>query len=150
MEPVTLRRANPEDAAQIHQVHRASITELCGSDYTAEQIEAWIGPRKHEDYVQAIEAVSVYVAEKGSQVVGFGMFDQQNGLVLATYVHPSHVGAGIGSDLLGAMEAEAASAGLSKVWLNATLNSVSFYQAHGFESLGRSTNTLPDGVALPL
>ena len=69
--------------------------------------------------------------------------------MLAVYVHPDHVGVGVGSRLLGALEADARSAGVNKLWLHATLNSVSFYQKHGFVSLGPETNTLPIGVDLP-
>ncbi len=149
MRPVRIRPAVPGDAVHILRTHQASIAELCSGHYTPGQIEAWIGPRTADDYVKALEAARVYVAEEGSQLVGFAMVDVKAGIVLATYVHPDHVGRGVGSLLLGAVEAEAESSGLTKLWLNATLNSVPFYQARGYESLGPATNTLPGGVNLP-
>lgn len=40
---ILVRRAQPEDAFQMHHVHVTSVRTLCASDYTYEEIEAWVG-----------------------------------------------------------------------------------------------------------
>ncbi len=143
-----IRRAHASDAERICRTHVASIRRLCSTEYSPEQIAAWVGTRTAGDYLKAIEVATVFVAEREGEIAGFAIFDVEEGLILAIYVHPDQVRRGIGSRLLKAIEAEAQAAGLSKLWLNATLNSVMFYQARGYDSLGATTNTLPNGVDL--
>ena len=38
-----IRRARLTDSLGIHEAHMRSIRELCGADYTPEQINAWGG-----------------------------------------------------------------------------------------------------------
>ena len=149
---VTVRKANVQDAEAICRVHKASITTLCCKYYTPEQIKVWAGPRKPENYERLIiagEAV-LLVAELRDVIVGFSMLDHQTGELHALYVHPDNVRCGVGERLLEAAESEARHHGnLMKLTLNATLNSVNFYQSRGYSNLGEATNTLPSGVDLP-
>lgn len=144
-----IRRAELADSENICRVHKASITALCGGDYTPGQIEAWIGQRQAVDYVKAIQSACFFVAEEDGQIIGFSLMQPAQGVINAVYVHPEHVGRGVGTLLLAALEREARAAGLSRVTLNATLNSVLFYKARGYESCGSGMNTLPSGVELP-
>ena len=44
-----IRQAVTRDAAQLVDIHSRSVSVLCSGDYTAKQIEAWIGKRtQHE------------------------------------------------------------------------------------------------------
>ena len=47
-----VRFATPADAEAICRVHVASIRESCAGDYTPQQIEAWAGPKRPEDYIR--------------------------------------------------------------------------------------------------
>ena len=150
MEVIQIRRATLQDAEAICLVHKASITELCSSHYTPEQIEGWAGPKKPDDYQQSIKDGIMLVAERENEVVGLaGMMDPAKGIIEALYLHPDHIGQGIGTRLLDALEGESKSAGAPKVTLKATLNSVSFYQARGFSSLGEGVHSLPSGIQVP-
>jgi N-acetylglutamate synthase-like GNAT family acetyltransferase len=131
------------------EVHKASIVELCSGHYTAEQIAAWADPRHPEEYERTIRSMSTLVAEHNGRIVGFAMADWDQGLVLALYVQPGYAGVGVGSELLRELEAEAGSAGVTELWLHATLNSVSFYERRGFVSCGPATNMLPNECELP-
>ena len=144
-----IRQATLKDTAAICRVHRASITTMCSSHYTPEQIEVWAGPKQPQDYEGAIERTAFFVAEEGCEVVGLSFLDRDSGEVHAVYVHPDYAERGIGTALLTALEEEARLSNLSTVTLNATLNSVSFYENRGFSSLGEATNTLPSGIGLP-
>jgi putative acetyltransferase len=90
----------------------------------------------------------VLAAEVEKQLAGFAQLDPHSGELHALYVAPVHAGTGVGSRLLAAVEEQAASAGLPSVGLNATLNSVSFYEARDYVSKGEGVNRLPSGREL--
>ncbi len=146
---VSIRRAVPGEGAEMCEVHKASIAQLCRGHYTAEQIAVWADPRHPEEYERAIRSTPTFVAEHDGMMVGIALADWNQGLILAVYVHPDYAGVGVGSKLMHKLEAEAGSAGVTELWLNATLNSVSFYERCGYASLGPTTNTLPNGSELP-
>lgn len=144
-----IRNAEPGDATRIASLHRASILELCSSNYTEAQLQAWAGPKKPTDYAMAINSDAVFVAEVGTEILGFSLFDAEEAELRALYVHPAHVGRGAGTALLKAVEQSALSAGFRRMGLHATLNSSGFYERLGYENLGPSENPLPTGEKLP-
>jgi putative acetyltransferase len=144
-----IRRAVAADAAEIASLHKASISQLCSSHYSEVEIHAWAGPKKPADYHIGIGSGAVLIAEVGCEILGFSLFDSDEAELRALYVHPAHVGRGIGSALLEEVEVSARSSGLRYVRLNATLNSVGFYERLGYVSLGPAVNTLPTGEELP-
>lgn len=149
MEPPQIRRATLADCPRILGAHRASITTLCAEHYTRKQIEAWIGKRQPQDYHSAVQSALVLVAESRGELVGFSQADLISGVIHALYVEPHAIGQGIGRSLLLQIEVEARKVGLRRLCLEATLNSVAFYQARGFLPLRTSSRTLTCGTSLP-
>jgi hypothetical protein len=49
-------------------MHQASIRNLCRSHYTSDQIEAWAGPKRPEQYEPLIRDLVVLVVEEGDIV----------------------------------------------------------------------------------
>ena len=146
--PVVIRRATQEDAEQITPVHVVSIRTLCAKDYAQEQIDAWAGWKSPEKYRAAMDAGEVFfVAEVEGRVVGFSVLfgDEVN----AVYLHPDHVGRGIGRRLLEAVEAEARSHGVAELKLTSTLTSVRFYEACGYTKGDLHQHPVTGGVMLP-
>ena len=155
--PFRIRRAAPADAEAICAVHVASIRGLCAGHYTAAQIDAWAGGKRPELYARAMEqGEAMFVAEllppaaggAGSATV-IGIGTAQGGEVRAVYVHPDHVGRGVGSALLKAVEAHARAEGISVLRLHSTLNARSFYAAYGYQDEGEAVFPLRPGVELP-
>ena len=130
-------------------MQKAAITTLCGTHYTLEEIEAWVGPKHPDDYLQAIEEEIVLVAKNGGEVVGFGQMTRSDTRISALYVDPRHLRGGIGSMLLTRLEQEARDLGSSAVSLEAPLNAVSFCLARGFSSRGESLRRVRSGVSVP-
>lgn len=64
------------------------------------------------------------------------------------YVHPDHAGGGVGSAILRELEERAEAAGLANLHLIASLNAVSFYERHGWESTGPTAYEFEDGAEL--
>ena len=130
-------------------MHKASIRNLCRSHYTPDQIEAWAGPKRPEQYEPLIRDLIVFVVEEGTEVVAFGALDGTAADIRALYVAPEFAGRGIGSMILGALESEARRLAISRLSVSATLNSVGFYTARGYASVGAGENVLPQGIRLP-
>jgi putative acetyltransferase len=148
-----IRPAIPSDADEICAVHVASIRGLCAADYTREQIDGWAGAKHPDRYRRAMEeGERVFVAERaagagGTAVVGLGaLFGSE---VRAVYVHPDHVGRGVGSALLTALEAQARSDGAHAITLHSTLNARAFYLKHGYRDEGPAIFELRPGLELP-
>jgi hypothetical protein len=65
------------------------------------------------------------------------------------YVAPWGKGIGLGSYLLGYGEELARLAGLRDLWLDSSLNAVSFYARYGWEEIGRHAR-VRKGVEIPV
>lgn len=124
------------------RIHVASVRALCAAHYTAAQIEAWVGGRRPEHYGRAMTDLgqSMFVAERAGEVIGFSSLRDDE--VWAVYVDPER-GRGAGGALLDAVEAEARARGVRRLRLMASLNSVHFYERHGYRALHRSSVPLP-------
>lgn len=146
---ISVRKAQPEDAEAICDVHIASVRTLCAKDYTPEQIEAWVGKRFPEKYRNAIANLSetIFVAHKGEEVVGFAWFFEYE--VRAVYVHPSYTRQGVGTLLLEAVEREAVAGNIDKLKLSASITAERFYQSCGYQAMEHGFHTLRSGVQIP-
>jgi putative acetyltransferase len=143
-----IRLANPRDAEAIYNVHRRSVSALCGTAYSESQLAVWSELRTARDYGRSIEKAHVLVAESPWEVIGFAVLGCKSGELHALYVHPEWTGRGVGGRLLTAVEARALELGHSVVTLNATLNAVTFYEAQGYTALGPGSYSLPEGLEL--
>lgn len=148
-----MRTAKPEDAEAICHIHVTSVRELCASDYTLEQIEAWVGnldPEKRcRSMAQNTESEILFVAENNQGViVGFSSLGQ-HGEVNAVYVHPQYTRQGVGRVLLDAVESEAIARHVEKLKLSASTNAQPFYQSCGYQIIEHSFHTLRSGVQIP-
>ena len=146
---MNIRRGLITDTERVCRMHQASIRSLCRSHYDSEQIEAWAGPKRPEQYERLMRDLLVFVVEEGADVVAFGALDGAAADIRALYVAPEFVGRGIGSLLLETLESEARRLAIPRLSLSATLNSVDFYSARGYSSLGAAENVLPQGTSLP-
>src|ERR1019366_9138503 len=123
------------DAGGIWELHVRAIRELCTRDYTLEQIEAWAGPKTPGDYLEPIRSKRLFVAEQAGRIVGFGDYHATKNEISAVYVDPDFGGQGIGRALFLVVTGELKARGFSHGELDASLNSVGFYEAMGCRKL---------------
>jgi putative acetyltransferase len=146
---MTVRRATVDDADAICELHVRSIRVLCAADYTAEQVEAWAGPKTAESYVRAMtdggETMSVAVDDAG-RVAGFVAF--KGAEIYGLYVAPESVGRGAGTTLLATAEDAMRAAGVAHVRFRSTLTAVTFYTRHGYQCGGDAVSRM-GGVEIP-
>ena len=144
-----IRSAEVADAQAICRLHIRSVRQLCADAYSPTQLDAWIGNRIPAHYEPFLKEAVCLVAETSGALAGFAILDPALGEVHALYVDPDSVGKSIGTQLLMAIEDHARTAGRVELALNATLNSVSFYERHGYTCQGPATNEIPRGSSLP-
>lgn len=144
---VAIRTARPADAQSIHEVHDRSVLRLCSSHYYEHQLEVRLSGRTPEGYLPAIAQGKMFVAERGSRVVGFGHVEP--GEIEAVFVDPDVAGLGIGAALLRHGLELARRGHEGSVRVVSTLNAVGFYRAHGFVEVER-TEIRKRGVSMPV
>jgi GNAT superfamily N-acetyltransferase len=145
---VTLRGALEADAPAVWRVHTTSVRALCAGWYSEQEIAVWTGRLVADAYRRAIRAHLMVVAERDGGVVGFGELDLDRGEVVAVYVLPEAVGAGIGSALLTHLETTARAHGLHRLTLCASLNAEKFYAHRGWLAGAREKHRLTEAVAV--
>lgn len=151
-----IRAAVATDAPAIHALHMAAIEAIGETHYSAEQRRAWRGGRTPQQYLEPIATRVMRVAlaandgapAPDSALLGFAQLDLSSGAIEAIYVQPGAQRAGIGTQLLRALESSASVAGAQDLWLDASLNAVAFYAGQGFEAL--SAHEYPVGGHLTM
>jgi GNAT superfamily N-acetyltransferase len=144
---LTIRPATRGDAPAIHDLHTASVTRVCATHYTPEQVRAWLANRAPEGYYKGIDHGEMFVCEAGGVVLGFG--HAVPGEVVALYVHADWVRHGVGTALLSHGLQMACRGHAGPIRVVATLNAQSFYEKHGFREVRRSA--MPrNGVEIPV
>jgi putative acetyltransferase len=127
-----IREAEAGDAAQLIDVHARSVRALCSGDYTAEQIDAWVGKRTPEEMALRIARHPFFVAESNGKLTGYATYNVKSSELLSIYVDPDFARQGVASALMNELLADARSKGLATLWLDASRTAVPFYETVGF------------------
>jgi putative acetyltransferase len=152
---VRARRADANDAQAIALAHADSIRSIGPDFYSQEVVQAWGAGLTPDLYVRAMadgEAFFIATGELDGQTVVLGFAthrvdDDQDGA--SVYVRGRAARRGIGTTLLRLAEDHARSHGAQTIHIQASLAGVAFYQANGFEELGRGEARLMSGHSMP-
>ena len=151
--PILIRPARLADALAIAALHHVSVHALAAPFYPREVLERWSPPvtlaSAEQRYRESQEDGGLtLLAERGGELVGFGIVMPEAGEILACYVAPDAARQGIGRQLLNAMEAAAAAQGVHELRIRASLNAKSFYSAFGYHVSGRAEYQFEDGTPM--
>jgi GNAT superfamily N-acetyltransferase len=144
---ISIRKATKSDAGVAWEIRNAAINNQCKGYYPEEDLKSWTRRELPDNFVDMV-ADYFYMAVLNGRVVGTGMIDLDSGKLDALFVHPNHMGIGVGRRILLHLEQLAIAAGLTQLKLNSTLNACSYYQAYGFEGNKVSKYRSPRGVSL--
>jgi N-acetylglutamate synthase-like GNAT family acetyltransferase len=140
---IQIRRAHLQDAQAIHTAHMKSIQEVCSKDHSPEEIQAWgHRPYREDQRHSAITDDLVWVVEDSGSIEGYGHFKifEKDGLkkghILGLYLTQKVLGKKLGKSIVHLMLAEARSARVKEITLEATLTAHDFYQKVGFQDNG--------------
>jgi L-amino acid N-acyltransferase YncA len=140
------RCATAADATAIFDIHVDSVTTLCASHYSADQIGRWFEDRSARNYLGAIHDNAIWIAERDGVAIGYAEFF--TGAVTSLFVGSAMAGRGVGSRLL-CFAIDGASLGHSgPIRLEATLNGEEFYRKLGFSKTGDGFVERPSGLRL--
>lgn len=146
------RRAHPSDADAIAAAHHDSIRSIGPSFYPPHVVDDWEQGITGDLYVKAMEGGEVFFIAVGeidgeAAVLGFATDYCIDGSQHGTSVYVRGIAArqGIGSALFKLAEREATARGATSIQVEASLAGVEFYQANGFEEVGRGETRLMSG-----
>lgn len=136
---LAIRRAEPDDAAAICAVLRASITQLLAGEHRNDPatLGAWLENKTVENvrtWVSAQDCHAV-VATRADEVCGFGLM-KLSGEIGLLYVAPSARFHGVSKAMLAALEEAAVALGLARVTATSSFAALPFYRARGYELAG--------------
>jgi putative acetyltransferase len=150
IEAFVIRPAQPEDAEAVHRVHTAAIRSGAGAHYAPEVVDVWVDAFNPGSFPRNIKRMAFFVAElSDGGVGGFLALDLETRELDSLYVAPWAQGLGLGSYFLGYAEEMARQEGLEDLWLDSSLNAVSFYSRYGWEEIGRHAR-IRKGVEIPV
>jgi len=145
-----LRRAVAADAQAVKVVQEAAVRDGASGFYEPESIEAWVGAFSVANFPKRVEEMSYWVAElPDGRIGGFLSVKIETAEVNSVCTAPWARGIGLGKQLLERSEEIAREAGLERVWLDASLNAVSFYEKYGWRETKRHA-LVHQGVEIPV
>jgi len=148
--PFTLRRAVAADAPAVKAVQEAAVRDGAVGFYEPESIEVWVGAFSLENFPKRVEELSYWVAElPDGRLGGYLSMKIETAEVESVYTAPWARGIGLGKYLLERCEEIAREAGIGHVWLDASLNAVSFYERFGWREVRRHAR-VRQGVEIPV
>jgi len=138
---VAHRLAMLGDASRLFELRRRSIIALAPTGMSETEAHAWAATLTVPGMERKIRDLEIWVAEVNDRVVGWGGIrgDRLEGL----YMDPDFAGRGIGTELLGLLEASMRRRGTTAVFAEASANAERFYLRRGYEPIGVRT---PEGA----
>jgi GNAT superfamily N-acetyltransferase len=150
MNQITIRLARVDEIDAIYAVHRDSVSALCTSHYTSQQIAMWLDGRVPEMYLDAITSRQLWVAI-GDDGTMAGFVELDGRVLTKLFIRGASAGTGVGRRLLATAIDAIGAGGAASVYLEATRNACDFYRRHGFVEIETGTFSRGNrGVALEI
>jgi GNAT superfamily N-acetyltransferase len=143
---MTIRPASTSDGEALDRIAMAAKAHW---GYAAQELARWA--QDLHTPPQTIAAWPTFVAESEGTVVGFTQLcpASDHWELVALWVHPAHMGQGIGRQLLRKAMSTASLAGQRRIHIDADPNALGFYLACGARQVATvpaPTSTAPDRV----
>lgn len=141
-----IRPYRPTDIDQILALYRETIRAVNSRDYTPEQIASWAPDDLDPVRWNSRFSNSATLVAEGDGEVILGFANIENGRHIdCVYVHKDHQGEGIASGLLAALEAEARREGARKLYTDASITALPFFERRGYVVIAEQ-HVLIDGL----
>ena len=141
---VTIRTYERPDAADVADVFYRSVREVALSDYTAEQVKAWVPGRwdaEREHRRSGDGRLVLVAADESGHVVAF-IDLEPDGHIDRLFCAPEAAGRGIASLLYEALETAARAQGIERLFTEASEMARRFFERKGFTVLQRQDKIL--------
>jgi N-acetylglutamate synthase-like GNAT family acetyltransferase len=137
---ISVREARFDDAGEVIEVVRDSITRLCVVDHHNEPalLHAWLANKTPENFRLWLSNPENYcIVAEADAICGVGLL-HQSGEIRLLYVSPKVQRRGVGGALLAQLESQAREMGLSRLRLTSTAAARCFYDSMGYRDCGES------------
>lgn len=127
-----------DSVAMADLFHRA-VRDLGGRDYSQAQVEAWAGPRVTAERLDKMytDGRDTFIAvDEADRPIAFSDLEA-SGHVDMLYCDPAHAGKGVASSLLAAIEEKARTAGIGRLYTEASETARPVFERAGYRVLGR-------------
>jgi len=141
---VTIRTYESRDAAGVADVFYRSVREVALSDYTADQVKAWVPGRwdAEQEHRRSGDGRLVLVAaDESGHVVAF-IDLEPDGHIDRLFCAPEAAGRGIASQLYDRIETAAREQGIGRLFTEASELARRFFERKGFMVLERQDKVL--------
>ena len=143
MMQIEIRRATAQDAEAVREIVLRAVREVNARDYPASVIDRLVLTLP-ERAAAKLEQWHAYVALVDGRVVGTGSLNGRT--VSSVFVHPDHIGRGVGTKLMDAIENAAKNQSETTLEVQSSVTAYEFYAKRGFavvrESLFGEERTL--------
>lgn len=127
-----MRCYQPEDAASLARIFTESVHSTNTRDYSPDQLAGWAPePPDIEHWRRLLDNRIVFLAERGSDIVGFVTFEA-DGHLDHLYVHSRFQRHGVASALYRRIEEEALARGIYRIFTEASITARQFFESVGF------------------
>jgi putative acetyltransferase len=135
---ISLRPFLPSDAPALARLFRESVEILAEDDYTDDQRAAWASAADDlAEFAQKLAAALTLVALRDGALAGFASLADRR--IDMLYVDPEHVGAGVATVLVDALEKLSAARGAKQLETDASDTARDFFQKRGYQAQSRNT-----------
>lgn len=139
---IEVRSLRDEDCPTLTALFRQTVRTVNRRDYSLAQVTAWAPDEiPVSDWRRRFAYQTVFVAECDGVVIGYCSYEA-NGHLDMFYVHSGWQGCGVGSALWCALEADAKSRGIRRVYTEASLTARPFFERLGFQHVAEQTVSL--------
>ena len=139
MSSIRIRLWEPSDTSELMDLFRNTVWLVNSRHYSPGQILAWAPPQLDTGlWQERIAGHRCVVAMVEKRVAGFAEL-RHDGYIAMFYGHAEHQRCGVGRALLLALEDWAHAQQNRRVFVEASLSAVPFFQHVGFRYLGRQT-----------
>lgn len=139
-----LRPFMPADTMALRELFAASIEELTQEDYDEDQRVAWASAAEDaQAFAKRLGGMVTLVVMIDGEHAGFGSL-KDNKVLDLLFVHPYHVGEGVGTALCDALERIAAARGATEITVDASETAAPFFEDRGYVATRRNSVPIED------
>lgn len=133
---VIISTAKAEHAAELIDIIRASITDLCADDHNDETtpLNEWLNNKTIDNMLMWIAKpeLKILIAQIDGRIAGMGTANNQ-GRILMNYVSPEFRFKGISKAIMVGLEAHLSGLGIEQATLESSKTALEFYQTCGWQ-----------------
>ncbi len=130
-----IRHYKIDETRQIADLYHDTVHEIAKEKYSPQQLEAWAPtPPDYQYWTNRLATKNPYVCLVDKKVVGF-MELEESGYINCAYTHKDFQRRGIANALYATIEEEAKRLNLQRLYVDASLIAITFFEKHGFNQV---------------